>query len=501
MRIDKEEVFKRLLCYGLFPERLIGILSSKTFGDWVLANNQHINIPQKNQFSLLSYKLTRNNNSPRFLGIPHPLGYVRLCRVIHENWEKIESKLGDVPHYEDISMIIPKLSNKNKRLISMASYDQHQEKEKLQLDKQFGKKYFVQVDISDFYPSIYTHILGWVLVGKETSKANRTDNDLWYNKLDAAMRNMQDGESKGVPIGPDASAIVSELVLSQIDQALQKYEYIRFIDDYKCYCETKEHAEEFIRELSFCLEGYRLKLNTKKTKILELPQALTYDWVRKLRQSVDWEDISRANKDKVLGFMDLSSELFRENPEESSIRYAAKILSAEKYLDYSTYMMILKYFLNLCFLFPYVIDVCDEFLKIGINSFAARESDIKGALQDSLEKMLKEHIKHRRSDVITWSLFLAIKYHLKLSGYNEIAADILGIQDCIPALIAFLYTKINKRKTDDFIQLLQKVDQNEWWLFVYEVSRIEGIGLKDPEMEKMRRTNTSFLDQVIEQRL
>lgn len=149
--------------------------------------------------------------------------------------------------------------------------------------------------------------VGW----KRDSEGESEKKDFWCNELDAAIRNMQDGESKGVPIGSDASAIVAELVLSQIDQTLHKYEYVRFIDDYKCYCETKEQAEDFIRELSFCLEEYRLKLNTKKTKILELPQALTDDWVRKLKQFIEWKEIDRVNKDKVLGFLDLSSELFR----------------------------------------------------------------------------------------------------------------------------------------------------------------------------------------------
>ena len=503
MDMDKNEVFSRLLCYGLFPERLMNVFTSEVFGSWVLANNQHIDISPQDRFSLLSYKLTRNNNSPRFLGVPHPLGYISLCRTIHENWEEIENKLGNVPNYENISMIIPKLSNKNKRLISMASYDQHHEKEKLQLDKQFGKKYFVKADVSDFYPSIYTHAIPWVLVGKDEAKAHskREHRNLWYNKLDTAMRNIQDGESKGIPIGPDTSGLIAELVLSSIDQTLQKYEYIRFIDDYNCYCETKERAEKFIRELSFCLEEYRLKLNTKKTKILELPQALTHDWVRKLKQFIEWDEINKKDKNKVLSFLDLSSDLFRKNPEESSIRYAAKALSSKKYSDYSTYAVILRYFLNLCFLYPYVIDICDEFSKIGIDSFRARESDIKNTLCNSLEKMLKEHVKHHRSDVITWSLFLAIKYNLKLSNYDEIAIDILNTQDCIPALMAFLYTKINKGKVDNFTKLLRKIDQNEWWLYAYEISRAEGIALKDSEMEKLRKKNISFLGQEIEQRL
>jgi hypothetical protein len=494
-KMDKKEILKRLLSYGLFPERLTGILNSEKFGIWALKNIKNTNL--KDTYKLLTYKLTRNNNSPRFLSIPHPLGYFTLSYVINQNWREIETRLHLVTDSVNISMIAPKLSNNNKRLFSMASYDQHQEKEKLQLKKQFGKKYFVQADISDFYSSIYTHAISWALIGKELSKQQIRQKN-WYNDLDTSIRNIQDRESKGVPIGPDTSAIIAELLLSKIDQKLEEYDYIRFIDDYKCFCETKEQADRFIKDLSFCLENFRLKLNAKKTKILDLPQALTHDWVRKLKQSIDWEKIVKGSKDKILGFLDLSTELFRKNPEESSIRYAAKVLTKKKYEDYLTYTMILRYFLSLCFLFPYVIDICDEFASIGINTFNSHINEIKEILLHALTKMLDEHVSYHRSDVITWCLFLAIKYEIKLVNYEKIACSILKTKDCIPNLLVYLYAKVNKKNINKFLGLMKNVDLSEWWLFVYEISRIENLELKDRIMEKMRTQNVSFLvDEIL----
>ena len=499
--MDKDIVFEKLLCYGLFPERLEGIFSSENFGKWVIKNKGSLNIGNKHLFSLLSYKLTRNNNSPRFLSIPHPLGFIRLCKEIDKNWDKINEKFKDVSNYKKTSMIIPNLFNKNKRLVSMASYDQPAEKEQLQLDKQFGKKYFVRADISNFFPSIYTHSISWALVGKNEAKTNRHEESCWYNKLDKCIRNLQDGETKGIPIGTDTSAIFSELVLSQVDKKLEKYDYVRFIDDYKCFCVSKEDAENFILDLSLNIEEYRLTLNTKKTKILSLPQALHNDWVRKLRQFVDWKKIDKFSKNKVFSFLDLSSDLFRENPDESPIRYATQVLKKKEYGDYSAYNLILRYFLNLCFLYPYIIDICDEFIKIGIITFPKAEDKIKNILKSAIEKILKEHIKYRRSDVIAWCLFLAIKYDIRLADFSKIGSDILKIKDCIPALMGFLYAKINGAKITGFLDLVDNVDENKWWLYIYEINRINKTSFPNSEMEKMRKAKITFLSDEINQKL
>ena len=254
-----------------------------------------------------------------------------------------------------------KLNNKNGRLFSMSSYDKDPQQEHTQIIKQFGKKYFVYADISDYYPSIYTHSIGWALVGKKLAKTNQK-NKVWYNQLDKLCRDVQDGETKGIPIGPDYSAIISELILSQIDKKLEEYSYVRFIDDYSCFCATNEEAENFILELSQGLEEFKLKLNTEKTKILPLPKALNEDWVRKLRQFIEWKEISKSNKNQIIGFLDLASELFRINPNESTIRYAAQVLKRGKYTDYQTFEIVLRYFFNLCFLFPYVTDMCYKFI-------------------------------------------------------------------------------------------------------------------------------------------
>jgi len=183
--MNENIIYEKLLSFGLFPERLKGIFTSEKFGNWIIVNEKSLSIQSTNRYSLLSYKLTRNNNSPRQMGIPYPIGYLRLVKEIVNNWKKIE-KLFQPTFYKEKSMVCPKIGNKNQRLVSLESYDKNPEVEQLQLDKQFGKKYLVHADISSCFPSIYTHSISWALVGKKIAKNNQFNQRIWYNKIDKA---------------------------------------------------------------------------------------------------------------------------------------------------------------------------------------------------------------------------------------------------------------------------------------------------------------------------
>lgn len=493
-------VFEKLLCYGIFPERLERIFSSKAFGSWVISNNELINIDDKSCFSIISYKLTRNDNSPRFIGIPHPLGYLRVCRLIKNNWTKIASKFEN-EHYLQASMSALKSRTESGRLFSIQSYELPPEMEELSLKKQMAKRYFVHVDISNYYHSIYTHSISWALVGRDEAKKNRFDERKWFNQLDKSVRNLQNGESIGIPIGSDVSAMISEIILSTIDERLRNYNYLRVLDDYECYCSTKEEAEKFIRELSLNLEEYRLRINTGKTKILSLPQTIDDDWVRILRRFTKIKRVDKYTKHEVLDYIDLATDLFQKYPNESPVRYAAEKLTSFAYTDFESYKLVLRYILNLSFLFPYILDICEEIVSVGVRNFKTNQKEILTILSANLNEILNEHVKYGRSDVSTWGIFIAIKYDIKIRNFSKLTADILKTNDCVPTLMAYLYSRINNTDKNIFLNKLKKIDLNEWWLFVYEVKRLEGLKFGQVEVDKMLKFNITFLDDVLNRKL
>ncbi|RIY18499.1 hypothetical protein CJI56_07825, partial [Gardnerella vaginalis] len=87
-----------------------------------------------------------------------------------------------------------------------------------------------------------THAIPWALVGKDAAKANVKNNKEWYNQIDHFAQIVKNGETHGLLIGPHTSNILSEIILCAIDENLSKkyMSYIRNIDDYICYVNTKE---------------------------------------------------------------------------------------------------------------------------------------------------------------------------------------------------------------------------------------------------------------------
>ncbi len=469
-KLTANEVFEKLLDFGLFPEKLTTIFSSEKFGIW--ARNVGISVYTRKAFSNVTFHLTRNNNAPRILNIPHPIPFFYLCKEIKVNWTKISTSIGEVDDYTERSMIIPKPNNLNKRLVSMLSYDRNKDEKFLALEKSFKAKYFVHADIANYYPSIYSHSIPWALVGKQEAKDNMNDRTKWYNKLDVKIRALQRNETVGISIGPDTSSIISEIILSKIDKTLSKYHYFRFIDDFKCYCNSKEESDNFIKNLSKVLEKYHLRLNQKKTEIVTLPKTIEDDWVRELKafanKFLSHEILTKSDISFISEFIDLSIKLIKKNPDDSSLRYAVKIISNKKFIDNDVYIFTIMYLSRICFIYPYFIDVFYEILKNN-----PPNGKIITLLAKEVNSILNEHLEYSRSDVALWGLFLAMKFEFTIERFENYSNHIIKDRDCLPALLCYYYAKENSLSRDKYYDLINDIikekQEEEWWIYIYSL--------------------------------
>ena len=86
--ISSDDLYKRLLAYGLFTEKLPPILNSEKFYDYC----QTLATPFSDGWRQYIYhESMRNINVPRPLGIPNPLAYQKLCQCLADNWDKIQN--------------------------------------------------------------------------------------------------------------------------------------------------------------------------------------------------------------------------------------------------------------------------------------------------------------------------------------------------------------------------------------------------------------------------
>ena len=225
----------------------------------------------KTGYDDIEYRLTQYSGVPRYLSIPHPSAYAQLCLCIYKHWNDIEYTAKNKN-----SQIRP-LIHKDGRLFIMDYYNSETALQRHHR-MSFSRRFMVKADISNCFPSIYSHAVPWAAVGFTKAKAHR-DNSEWFNELDACIRALKRGETQGIGIGPGTSAIVSEMILARVDEELEKkYSFCRFIDDYRSYCEDEGEAQQFISDLGNALAKYKLHLNVKKTGITALPQSHSPDW-------------------------------------------------------------------------------------------------------------------------------------------------------------------------------------------------------------------------------
>lgn len=164
MPIHADFVFRGLLGYNYLPaqrrnrEELPSIFNSSTFSPEAadqLANLQQIKGAQG--FDIVEYRATKFNNVSRSYSIPHPVGYAKLCVCIRNNWEEIQAF-----QISEMSMIRPR-GHKDKRLIIM-DYESFKNRGRRKRELAFGQRYTAHTDITNCFPSIYTHAIPWAVL-------------------------------------------------------------------------------------------------------------------------------------------------------------------------------------------------------------------------------------------------------------------------------------------------------------------------------------------------
>lgn len=215
----------------------------------------------------------------------HPIAYVDLVNFItnQDTWSFIVNRFREFAHNPNVVCVsIPVQSNnetnsdKEEQILEW-----WQNLEQAQIKLALDYDYCIQTDVTDCYPSIYTHSISWALHGKEYAKSNRKLKDSegnWIigNCLDKKISNLQNGQTNGIPQGSVMMDFVAEMVLGYADFLLgeridnsefsgDSYKVIRYRDDYRIFGNKLEVVENIMKFLTEILMDLNLKINSKKT--------------------------------------------------------------------------------------------------------------------------------------------------------------------------------------------------------------------------------------------
>lgn len=265
--------YRWLLRAGYFPKELPPAFSTTRFSVALtksVRNGTAIPPSGKKSAEMMCHSLARAGGVRRVLGIPNPIFFASLAKEIADNWGYLRRKARLSP----ISLSAPVLSASGRSIRPMGALAQLPQ---MRLERRIGGRYLLCADLSEFYKSIYTHSIPWALHTRDVAKNDRSD-ALLGNRLDKAIRNCQDTQTNGIPIGPDTSFLLAELILAHLDSVIfDKSTYLsahRYYDDYEISFEKIGQAEEMLAKMQASFAVFGLQLNPTKTKILDLPQPL-----------------------------------------------------------------------------------------------------------------------------------------------------------------------------------------------------------------------------------
>ena len=492
--MNKKKLLKGLLQHNYFPaqkktkEEMPPVFSSTSLSI-PIAESIHKQKKRKDKnysgYGYVEYKATKFNNVPRYFGIPHPKAHIDLTFTIVDSWALLKSKVTSKQ-----GRITPK-SHADGRVIIM-DYEASYLKSIRHLESSFSKNFLVKTDISSCFPSLYSHALPWALVGIEVAKKKKSFKwrGEWFNKLDEATRWQRRNETQGVLVGPATSNILSEVILCKVDNLLsKKFHFERYIDDYSCYTDTYEKAEEFVRCLSQELKVFNLHLSPAKTIITQLPISLNDDWTSELLTSLPKQD--EPSLAALIGFLDKALSIQRVHTNGSVIKYAAKAIIGKA--CGKRRKGIAKYLLGLSLHYPVLIPVYGGLLD---EIYIEYDVDYK----QELIVLLEDRILNQSSDGICWVLYYLRKTKNEVDA--DLAAKIVSTEDSVSmALLG-----VNKIFRPILVQFCNKLSKTDFyafdrhWLLLYQLymtGEIENPYPQDKTFELLKKGGVNFVDDWI----
>jgi hypothetical protein len=476
--LSADDVFIGLLDYGLFTEKLPPCFSSEGLAALLPRSLRKIATEKdwKKLGKLISnqtrghvrYQVMRDVNIPRHMGIPHPQSYAAQCLAIRRCWDKIKRHCAKPK--KPVSRIFVRQTGQDRVFEMSYKGAERFEVEEQELGFLIGSRFVVQADISTCFPSIYTHSIAWALHGRKKAKISRGDLSLSGNILDKATQALRDSQTNGLLIGPHSSNILSEIILTTVDDALLKKGYQRLnrhIDDYRYYARNHEEAEKFVRDLGLALREFELSLNEKKTRILPLPRPQTEYWVRELNAfEFPPGDIRFGT---VRNFLDLALHLAQGAGTSAVLNYAIKMIPGR--LNERARRLFTLEAANLALSYPYLAPFLDEHV------FGKHlHPETNAHVSQFVGELMMIGIQRIYPDAIAHALYLAIKHNVTLPQSEAELRKAVNIDDCICDVLLLEYAtrkflgKIRAavRKRADNLKGLDPREQDPFWPLIYK---------------------------------
>lgn len=279
----RSRVYRALVSRGYLPKEIPPAFTSESMLKFdvlkavTLSKSHNLDMTERHPVSL---EVPTVRGQRRRLKIPSPVAYARLSQSVGDHWKELSSLM-------DLSRVSLSRPVLNRNAHGRAFVDRFPAPNQRRIRMQRSRRASVTLymDASNFYNSIYTHAIDWIVRGKATAKAVRNRPPATLGEyLDDRLQTCNDRQTSGIAIGPDASWVLAEVMMSRIDSELQgrfswvRDAMVRYIDDVTLYAGSHEQALEVVEEYERLLGKYELAINSSKTRILSFVEPADPAW-------------------------------------------------------------------------------------------------------------------------------------------------------------------------------------------------------------------------------
>lgn len=420
-----------LLSKGYFPIQLPVGFSTKQMAENIGALTAAWDAALERKKPIVSqaerFSVARSSYSRRTTSIPNPVNFYGLAKEICQFWPQIQEHFSK----SEISRSIPAAGG-SLRAIELTKFtDLYEER----VCRSAGARYALVTDISSYFPTIYTHTIPWALHSKTEAKANRAKSPEFFgNILDHRCMGTQDGQTIGLPIGPDTSHIIAEMIGVSIDESIRIAlggwpKGFRYVDDFTFFFNTREEAERALAVIIKCVSAFELQINASKTKIVEVRELVQESWkysLKKLKVSAK----RRQQKDDIHHYFEVLFSLEARFKDESLVKYGLKQLSST-IIKKSNWPIAEAYLLKCGYGFPNTLQVITQILVTYHRHDYQLNMD---ALGDFCRNLLGSASAANHHSETAWLLWLCKEIGIHLSP--GLVKQVLQMESSVCSLIA-----------------------------------------------------------------
>lgn len=333
----------------------------------------------------------------------------------------------------------------------------------------------LHLDLSNFYHTLYTHSIPWMIDGKVNAKSNKKDG--FSNSLDTLIRKCQYDETYGIPTGNLISRLVSELYMCYFDKKIEEhgFRYSRYVDDI-CFPYSFESEEiEFLSIFRKICKEHNLMINESKTQIENFPflnksdktkifgyfdnieKKLTIEkWVEKIKNFIDYCIAEEASGNKG-AIKCIFSGLKKINPKNNKINEIFSFYSSKT--NFNIFEKILDASLKDSKLTNKFIDLFETLKRKGFKRENAEKIVNEYFSNNKIEyqKKIDYYLKNNYNQELYQILLLSIEFNSNILFDKGNLQKIISIEsdDFCLTLATILFYRIEKSLED----LLPKIDK------------------------------------------